>query len=73
MSLNIPLHFKSFSLLSGKLYTTDYQSFIGVVYQNTPPLSTLCRPLFKDLRHPLCLFKVVVIQYHIIMVRADLC
>ena len=38
MSLNIPLHFKSFSLLSGKLYTTDYQSFIGVVYQNTPPL-----------------------------------
>ena len=37
MSLNIPLHFKSFSLLSGKLYTTDYQSFIGMVYQNTPP------------------------------------
>ncbi len=38
MSLNIPLHFKSFSLLSGKLYTTDYQSFIGMVYQNTPPI-----------------------------------
>lgn len=36
MSLKQPPDFHSFSLLSCKLYTTDYQSFIGVIYQNTP-------------------------------------
>ena len=36
MSLKQPPDFHSFSLLSCKLYTTDYQSFIGVSIK-TPP------------------------------------
>lgn len=37
MSLKQPPDFKSFSLLSSKLYTADYQSFIETIYQSTPP------------------------------------
>ena len=58
MSLNIPPDFKSFSLLSSKLYIADYQSFIGIFYQNTPliyPMPLIVQRFTTSTLYPLIL------------------